>query len=491
MQAREFRGVKRSSAKSWRPLWIFAPALLLAGCGGASGDTGSGGSSGGTSGGTTGGTASGTLVTVNGGERHQTISGWEATVFVDDYNGEISRADAVAYDQAAVDKAGLTRLRLEIRSGAEGQIGAYNTFSSGGGTDWATWRSKWYTPKNDDNDPNSVDNNPSLANDSSRFDWSEIDHVIDFVVEPVKAALTAKKEKLFIDLCYVSFNDGVSNVHDDPAEYAEFALATMLHLKQKGITPDNWEIILEPDKTTGPGGDGTGWSGKEIGDRIVATSALFKKHGFAATKFVGPSTLSMANAATWFDGIKSVNGAVPLMSELSYHRYGGVSASALNALKTRAEANALDLAMLEYWFGDADIDILFEDLAAGAVAFDGRAVKGLFKSGPPSPTLQDEMRYNSVVFKAVRPGAVRVSTTTASGPFKSLAFLRPNNGGTVVALRATSGGTATIRGLASGSYTVTTVTNSSQSGPSPVTQASNGDIVVSIGSAGLIVVQPG
>lgn len=462
---------------------------LLCSCGG-SGDTSTGGggsssSSGGSSsssGGSSGG-VSGTLVTVDSATRYQTISGWEATANVDEREGDLTLDQAKLYDNAAVDQVGITRLRLEVRSGMEGQIGAFTAFSNGSLT-VDQWHAKRYPVINDDNNPNTNLN----ALNPAGFDFTELDHNVDFIVIPMRDRLAAKGEKLFVNLCYVSFNNGVASafrVHDDPQEYAEFALATMQHLKAKyNLVPDTWEVILEPDYTTG-----THWDGQKIGQIIVATAQRFAANGFGSTKFIAPSAWSMANASDLFNGIAGVSGAVSKMAEISYHRYAGVTPSALSSLTQKAQNNGLGLSMLELWFGQANADVLFEDLGAGAVAFQGRVVQGLF-TGPPttSLTMNSDVLQNSAVYRAVRPGAVRIGAQAQGGVFTPLAFQRPD-GKVVVALKASAAGTATLRNLSPGNYRVTTVTSNVQSGPTTVTH-STGDLSVSITGPGVLVAEP-
>jgi hypothetical protein len=361
-----------------------------------------------------------------------------------------------------------------VRNGVEGPSGGYAAYSAGGSYD--VWDARRYVVTNDNGDPRVLN--------AAGFDWTELDHAMDFVAIPFRDALAARGEQLHINLCYVAFNDGAVSVHENAAEYAEFALATVLHLRQKyGITPNSWEVILEPDLAGR-------WDGARIGRSIVATSQRFSENGITGVRFIAPSTTSMANASTYFDGIASVSGAVALMSELSYHRYSGVSSSALSSISQRASSNNLAPAMLEWWFGNATPDILFEYLAAGGTSFQGRVVSGLFTGSPATGlSLNDDVRLNSAVYRAVRRGAQRIGATTGSGPFRALAFSRPN-GGVVVALRATSAGTATIKGLPAGSFTISTTTATSQSGPTAATRAANGDVTVTASGAGVIIVEP-
>ena len=465
-----------------RKLVILMLAGLLSACGGGGSDSGSGGgtSSGGSTGSSTGGTSSGgtsgSLVTVDSGVRYQTIAGWEATANVDDWAGEITQQEARNYVQASVDNVGNTRLRLEIRSGVEGQIGAFDEYSTAPHNE-AKWRSRRYPVINDDNDPFHI--NPA------GFDFAEIDHNIDYIVLPMKQMLEAHGEKLFLNICYVSFLDGAASVHEDPDEYAEFALATMEHLRSRGLQPDTWEVILEPDVAKN-------WSGQRIGQAIVKTQQRFQANGFGNVKFIAPSTTNMASASTYFDQMLTVSGVLPHLAELSYHRYSGRTTNALNNITQRASDNNIGSSMLEWWFGNATPDVLFEDLGAGAVAFQGRVISGNFKNAPTSVSalvMNDDVRQNSLLYRAVRPGATRIGATSQNSRFKALAFLRPDNK-IVAALYASGAGSVTVHGLSSGNYKISTANATGGTGPTAATRKSNGDIDVSTSGAGIVVIEP-
>ena len=290
-------------------------------------------------------------------------------------------------------------------------------------------------------------------------------------------------EKLVVNVCYVAFVNSRRNLHEDPEEYAEFALATMLHLRNKyGVTPERWEVILEPDVAGR-------WSGKRIGQTILATSRRFSEHGIRVG-FIAPSTTNMRTASYYFDDMLRVDGALPHLAELSYHRYSGVSRGALARLTERSNKYHVPISMLELWFGRAGPDVLFEDLEAGAVAFQNRVVGGLVADARKgNMTLNEDVRYNGALFRAVRPGAVRVGTTSSADSLKALAFTRPH-GGVVTALRATAASNAVVRGLPAGDYVVTTVTKSGETDRVPAVRAANGDVRIKSGASAVVVIEP-
>ena len=273
--------------------------------------------------------------------------------------------------RGAVEKAGITRLRLEVRSGVEGPAGGFDKFVRDGSS--KAWRQRRYVVSNDNADPRIIN--------WAGFDFSEMDRDVEMAVLPMRKLLAARGEKLFVNLCYVGFVEGRPNLHENPEEYAEFALATMLHLREKyGLEPDSWEVILEPDLAGR-------WSGQRIGRTILATSRRFAENGIRVG-FVAPSTTSMANASRYFDDMLKVDGALPHLAELSYHRYSGVNGRALANLTERSARYHVPIAMTELWFGRAGPDVLFEDLGAGAVAFQNRVVGGAVRrrpQGQPDP----------------------------------------------------------------------------------------------------------
>lgn len=412
-------------------------------------------------------------VTIDPSQRFQTIVGWEAESYMNEANKPISPELEQQIVKSAVENAGITRIRLEIRSGAESRSRAYADFVTAGMSD--AWRNRRYLVANDNADPRVID--------WSGFDFSEIDHSVEQAVIPLRRALAARGEKLFTNLCYVSFVKGQRNAHDEPEEYAEFALATVLHLRQKyGLELDMWEVILEPDLAGA-------WSGRRIGQTIVATSRRFAENGIRAG-FAAPSTTNMATASRFFDDMLRVDGALPRLTELTYHRYNGVNSRALARLAHRSERYHVPLAMTELWFGRAGPDVLFEELEAGAVAFQGRVLADLFVNARKGDlTLNQDVRYNGAVFRAVRPGAIRVRSTSNHDTLKSLAFERPQ-GGIVTALRATQPTNVTLRGLPIGEYVVTSVTEKGETDDVPAKQLRNGYVVLRIEEPAVIVVEP-
>ncbi|HEY0809580.1 MAG TPA: hypothetical protein VGD49_05425, partial [Longimicrobiales bacterium] len=273
--------------------------------------------------------------------RHQTITGWEAHSQAGFESPDFHIFDDVLFDNAVTDL-GINRLRLEIKSGAENTVDYYAQWRRGLIND-STYRCVRFATVNDNNDPNVINWNG--------FKFSALDSVVQKVILPMRQRLAARGEKLFINLEYVAFTKqicgGRQYHHDDsPAEYAEFILATSLHLRNKyGITPDAWEVILEPDNTTF-------WRGGSIGRAIMATAGKLTANGYTP-RFITPSTARSYNAVPYFNQMLStVPGVKPYLKELSYHRYSAPTTTELQTIASRAAQNGIQASMLEKMKGD-------------------------------------------------------------------------------------------------------------------------------------------
>jgi hypothetical protein len=295
-------------------------------------------------------------ITINPAVTHQTMVGWEATAFSMQADPSFPLFKDTLFDQAVADF-GINRVRLEIRSGSENSQSNWLLYSQGSMTS-AEWRCRRYSTVNDNNDPNTIN--------AAGFHFNELDDTVDKVVLPLKQRLAAQGEQLYINLNYVGFTGqifaagcpaGLTYIHDSaPAEYAEFVIATYLHLQSKyGFVPDTWEVMLEPDNNTL-------WNATEIGQAIVAAGARLAQNGFTP-RFIAPSTTNGPLSRIWWDQIITIPGALQYISELSYHRYVQLDLSTLAEVAQRAQQSGKMSAMLE-WIG-ADYNILHEDLKIG------------------------------------------------------------------------------------------------------------------------------
>ena len=279
---------------------------------------------------------------------------------------------------------------------------------------------------------------------------------------PFKQRVEANGETPYINLNYVSFNKDESVHRPNPDEYAEFIVATFRHIQGKyGFAPDAVEIILEPDQA--------GWSAQDIAKAIVATGRMLEAEGFDTPDFIAPSTTSMARAIDYIDDMLEEPGLLDYLTDLSYHRYRGVSNSNLKALADRAAEHGLRTSMLE-WIG-ADHKTLYQDLTVGnasawqqfTLAFPTRDNGAQYitidnvEDAVPSLKFGDRTRYLQQYFRYVRPGARRIQATRMDN-FSPTAFVNLD-GKYVVVVNAASRGLVKVEGLRPGNYGVTYTTS--------------------------------
>jgi Glycosyl hydrolase family 30 beta sandwich domain len=398
------------------------------------------------------------VITLDPSTTYQTVVGWEA-------NAQSGQTDSLAFPkykdqlfEQTVNDLGISRVRVEIRSGAEHTIDYFSQYVNGR-INRNEWKQHWYEIINDNDDP--------LLINPEGFQFAELDHIIDTVVRPLKQRLESRGEKLYVNLNVVDFAccKGRSNLRyqERPDEYAEFVLATFIHLRNKyGWVPDAVEVILEPDNA--------GWSGIQIGLLIVSTGKLLKAHGFNPG-FIAPSNANMANAITWFDQMIQVSEVSEFLSEFSYHRYGGVSESNLAAIAARALRYKVNTSMLEH-IGSGHEDF-HQDLKIGrnsawqqfTLAYptkdNGAQYYWIDDKVPTHPKIIMGSRTKLLrqYFKFVRSGAVRVEAKTSNNNYDPVAFVNAD-GKYVVVIKASQGGSFSIQGLPPATYGIKYTTSS-------------------------------
>lgn len=390
------------------------------------------------------------IVTIDTLARFQTMTGWEATAQAGQADPRFPAFRNSLFDQAANDL-GINRIRIPIHPGAENPVDF-------GGVDESSDRCPRWNTVNDNDDPRVI--NPA------GFHFKTLDSTVVSVVLPMRQRLEARGERLFLNLNYTAFLNQCPPplyVHADPAEYAEFILATFLHLKERfGFVPDAVEMILEPDNVAA-------WQdGTLIGKAIVATADRLAAAGFRPI-FIAPSTSDLGRALSYLNDIYRVPGVQSLLKEISYHRYGGASQENLAALAERAKTVGARTAMLEHI--GSGVEDLYADLTIGQVSawqqytlafpapdngahyfriVDGRIVTG------------DRTRYLRQYFHYVRMGAQRVGAQSTTSSVRAVAFENPNHG-LVVVVHADRFGSVEVRGLRPGNYGVSATTSSKTS----------------------------
>jgi hypothetical protein len=427
----------------------------------------------------------GQVIDVITGLSYQTITGWEGTAQI----GEIE-CNPVAfnnYQAALIDRLanelGINRVRLELVSSTENPTDWFAQFKAGQITR-QEWRQHVYQIINDNSDAQSVN--------ASGFKFSLLDHTVDKVVQPLRQALLARGEQLYVNLNYVDFGNSTFEHASQAQEYAELMLATFQHLKSKyGWVPDAVEVILEPDNT-GP------WRPQSIGAAMVAAGDRLKAAGFNPA-FIAPSNLSMSTALQYFDALIAIPRVGEYLTDLAYHRYSGVSDATLSAIGARSNQLGIRTSMLEH-IGSGH-ENLHADLTTGrnsawqkyTLAYCSDNSGSYYKidqTNPASPTLslRTEARYLRQYFRWVRRGAVRVGALTGDARFAPVAF-RNANGKFVVIVKAAAGGDVQIRHLPAGTYGINYTTGAAFDVDRPdVTIAAGQSVTASIPASGVVTI---
>jgi hypothetical protein len=426
------------------------------------------------------------LVTLNPLMSFQTMTGWEATAEA----GQFYSTKWNLYKNQVLDNAediGINRLRVEIASNTENPTDYFTQWRNGQITE-NEYNARRYEIINDNSDPSAV--NPA------GFQFAALDAIIEQIVLPLQQRLQAKGETLFININYVDFGSSNFEHKNNPEEYAEFVVATYRHLQTKyGITPDTWEICLEPDTST------AGWSPAQMAYAIKAAGDALIAHGFTP-RFVAPSTSSAGNTLTYINQINQTFGAMQYVSEFSYHRYASATPLILQSIAQSAAQYGKQTAMLE-WIG-ADDNTLHEDLkVANNSAWQQYVLAGLTRWGPDNGSsyllvddtgsdafvaLASRTKFLRQYFKFIRRGARRIGAATSNSNFDPLAFINTNGNYTVV-IKAGFGGTFGIQNLPAGTYGIKFTTADQYNFDLPdVTISTGGVVAATIPASGVVTI---
>lgn len=420
-------------------------------------------------------------VNIVAGTPFQTMTGWEGVAQIGQAGCQsfnLYRAEVV---DRLVNELGINRVRLEIRSGTEAPTDWFTDFLNGTGN----WRDRWYSPTNDNGDPNAVD--------AGGFFFTELDHQVDNVVTPMQQAMAARGEQLYVSMCLVDFSND-SLYHDQPAELGELMAAAFDHLQDRyGWVPDGIEIILEPDNASN-------WSDAQVVGAIAGVGSRMAAEGYAP-RITAPSTLNMWVGINWIDTIEASPSALQYVDEFSYHRYNGADALAAQRVGQRIRDLGIQSAMLEHI--NADIDELWEDLTVAnnsawqqfALAFctsggDAAQYYEIDEGNPTNPIvrLRAESRPFVQIFRHVRRGAVRHDVDVRDSSLASMAF-RNASGKWVVIVRTDGAKTFTVGRLPPGAYGVDYTTDGALKTPLPDVTITGGETAtLSIPARGLITI---
>ena len=408
-----------------------------------------------------------TTIVVDATERHQTIDGWAVNLRQweeDKANDRYDRTSDLHLDRIyrfLPDSVGINAVRLEIPSGMENRTNRWARFRAGD-LPYREWQKTRFEKVNDNDDP--------AVADTTGFLFDGFDHRVEHMLLPLKRAVEARGEKLYVNVNYVDFKWNASNVQgplshaDHPEEFAEFVLVYFERLRDKyGIVPDAFEVILEPENTER-------WRGPTIGRGLVAAVDRLKANGFTP-EIVAPSNTSMPNAIEYFDAMIAVPGVLGRVGNFSYHRYHIERLADVRAIRARAERHRLKTSMLEKV--DAGVDVLMEDLVEGDVsswqqwAAAGKSTNpdngGYYARVDVSDTLRPVLSFArhthqlAPVFQVVRRGAVRIGSRSDRADRRTAAFIGADGRTTVIVRASGKGGRITVRGLPPGRYALRVV----------------------------------
>ena len=367
-------------------------------------------------------------VTVKPRERFQTIRGWgKTTPWLP--ASPLLRAQSI---DRAVNDLGINRLRFEGLCGNS--------------TERRSW--EWL---NDDADPHHIH--------WQRFNTAVLDARVSEWLVPWKAAVEARGEKCDLYVSPSFFRGGSSGdvppwMLADPEEYAEWAVALLVRLREvHKIVPDYYCICNEA-------GNGNAFTAPVVGRMIRALGPRLEALGFP-TRIQFPESVNAAVAVRYVEALRDDPQVWKWIGLISYHWYGRDNQTSMATLREFAQARGLPTAQTE--FMGLTIDHLYDDLVIGGVSY--WEVYGL--AGPDyeaalshvsSTTFRGERWYWRFrqVSHYVRPGAVRIGCVSTDPGLRALAFERDGRP-TVVLINTTAPHaqrTVSLEGLPAGRYGV-------------------------------------
>ncbi len=365
-------------------------------------------------------------VTVDTSVRHQTILGWGKST-------PWAPAPALVREivlERAVNDLGLTRLRLEPPSGNR--------------TTHRNW--EWV---NDNEDPREIN--------WEGFSTQALDARVSEWVVPFKEAVEARGEPFTLYVSPSFFDGGSSGtvppwLLNDPEEYAEWATAILLRLRDRhGVTADCYCICNEA-------GNNNAFRPQTVGEMIRALGPRMRELGLP-TMIQFPESINVAVAMRYIEALQDQADIWEWVGLISYHLYG--PKDRLAELREFAFARGLPTAQTE--FMRLTIDDLYRDLTVGGCSY--WEIYGL--GGPDYATIEGGISSDSFrggnhywrfrqVLHYVRPGAVRVEATSSDPTLRVLAF-EDDGAVTVVLINTTQpheDRAVTLAGLPPGIYGV-------------------------------------
>jgi hypothetical protein len=361
-------------------------------------------------------------VTVDPSVTHQTIRAWGGT------GGWLKAPEFLRRQviETLVDDLGLTRLR------------------------WEPPRHEWEYPFNDNDDPKAFnwDAFKSAEGDRAAREW----------IVPFKQRVEALGEKFDLYVSPSFFQGGSSGVApawmDKPEEYAEWALAFLLHIRK------TYQIEADFYCVCNEAGNGNAFSPPVVAAAIKALGPRLKAEGLK-TKIEFPECVNADQSWNYMTRTQDDAEMWQYVGVVTYHLYGPLKQRP--QIRDFARARGLPTGQTE--FMGTTIWHLFDDLIEGGVSYWEHY--GLAGPGGGNGTyLHTRLSGGSFthyvqywnfrqVMHYVRPGAVRVDSRGDDPRVGSLAFVKDRRM-TVVLLsrKGREDGPVVIRALPPGKYGV-------------------------------------
>lgn len=361
-------------------------------------------------------------VTLDPNVQHQTILGWGAASWSPPWASQLLR-DAIIRE--AVNELGLTRLRLELPSGNRSNEMAWEQ-------------------ENDDWDPMNIN--------WSAFNTAAADKRITEMVIPFKQAVEANGGPFNVYVSPSLFNGGSSGAApgwllNNPGEYAEFALAYLLNLRDvHGIEADFYCILNEA-------GNNNPFNASVVAQMIKTLGPRLRAADFSTT-IQFPESINARTA--WNNYIQRVMGDDEVWEYvgcLSYHLYG-TNDPYRSQIGNLGASMDIPTAQTEYM--NLNMNHLYDDLTLGLVSY--WEIYGLGQclqwnlNNTSFSRIRQYWNFRQVIH-FVRPGAVRIEAVSSDSNLRCLAFDQ-NGGITVVLINGSGPQTAHLNNLPADTYGV-------------------------------------
>ena len=231
--------------------------------------------------------------------RHQTIEGWGATIGVLDipFDKWVKRPTPNHYDQLAINDVVPEWLKAKIMDAAVSELGL-NRFRLEIGPQ--------IEMSNDNDDP------MNLNKEAYRFKWQ--DFLIEKWLLPMKHRIEQRHEKMVLYISYDLSSSLTPQWLLRPEEYAEMAVATLIHFKKKySLEPDYWSVLNEP----GNHRPGT----PQLVAEIIARTGMRIREAGLRTRMSGPEVVTPKQITAYMKALDETPGALAQMGQLTYHLY--------------------------------------------------------------------------------------------------------------------------------------------------------------------------